>query len=113
MRLIDLCGESTAVLFGGVGTRDSGVGISEGVREQRGDKIGSHALAHLVRSRGAAAKPRNRAREGTLSFFCWCPSASELAMGINKKRLRLSSQPFLGLAERTRLSVIYSRVSGS
>ena len=87
MRLIDLCGESTAVLFGGVGTRDSGVGIRRGEREQRGDKIGSHALAHLVRSRGAAAKPRNRAREGTLSFFCWCPSASELAMGINKKTI--------------------------
>ena len=41
--------------------RDSGVGISQGGSEQRGDKIHSLALVHLVRSRGAAAKPRNRA----------------------------------------------------
>ena len=32
----------------------------------KGGKIG---FAHLVRSRGAAAKPRNRAHKGTLSFF--------------------------------------------
>ena len=51
----------------------SGGGIRTGVREQRGaelegayassggDKIHSRSLVHLVRSRGAAAKPRNRA----------------------------------------------------
>ena len=43
--------------------------------------------------------------EGALSFFCWRPFASELAWVPTKKRLRLSSQPFLGLAERTRFEL--------
>ena len=37
--------------------------------------------------------------------FRWCPFASELAWTSTKKRLRLSSQPFLGLAERTRFEL--------
>ena len=44
----------------------SGVGISRGVREHRGDKIG---CAHLVRSRGGATKPRNRALTRALYRF--------------------------------------------
>ena len=39
---------------------------SWGVREQRGDKIG---CAHLVRSRGGATKPRNRALARALYRF--------------------------------------------
>ena len=67
--------------------RDSGVGISQGGSEQRGDKIHSLALVHLVRSRGAAAKPRNRAREGALSFFLLVPISKRACMGANKKTI--------------------------
>ena len=49
-----------------------------------GGKIG---FAHLVRSREAAAKPRNRAHGGTLSYFCCHLFASKLAMGGNKKTI--------------------------
>lgn len=62
----------------------------------------------LPRGRCQAEKPRPD--EGALSFFCWRPFASGLAWTPTKKRLRLTSQPFLGLAERTR---IYCRLSNN
>ena len=57
----------------------------------------------LPRGRYQAEKPLPG--EGALSFFCWRPFASTLAWTPTKKRLRLSSQPFLGLAERTRFEL--------
>ena len=63
------------------------MGISEGVREQRGDKIGSHALAHLVRSCGGAAKPINCALTGRFIVFPLVPICKRACMGINEKTI--------------------------
>ena len=51
----------------------------------REDKIHSRSLVHLVRSRGAAAKPRNRAHEGTLSFFLLPPICKLACHGRQQK----------------------------
>ena len=83
--------------------RDAGVGIRRGGSEKRGRQDSLRASCSLPRGRCQAEKPRPC--EGALSFFCWHPFASTLAWVPTKKRLRLSSQPFLGLAERTRRSI--------
>ena len=64
--------------------RDAGVGISRGVREQRGDKI---HFVHLVRSRGVAAKPRNGALAGRSIVFLLAPICKHACMGANKKTI--------------------------
>ena len=72
-RLVYLCGKSTVFLW-----------FRMWVREQRGDKIG---CAHLVRSRGAAAKPRNRALWGRSIVFLLAPICKRACMGANKKTI--------------------------
>lgn len=57
------------------------------MREQRGDKIHSLALVHLVRSRGVAAKPRNRALEGRSIVFPLVPICKRACMGTNEKTI--------------------------
>ena len=79
--------------------REAGVGIRRGVREQPGaelegayassggDKIHSRSLVHLVRSRGAAAKPRNRALWALYRFSAGAHLQASLQMGANKKTI--------------------------
>ncbi len=49
-----------------------------------GDKI---HFVHLVRSRGAAAKPRNRALTGRYIVFLLAPICKRACMGANKKTI--------------------------
>ena len=83
--------------------RAAEVGISEGCKRAVGRQDWLRPSCALPRGRCQAEKPRPD--EGALSFFCWRPFASGLAWTPIKKRLRLTSQPFLGLAERTRFEL--------
>ena len=47
----------------------------------------SRSLMHLVRSRGAAAKPRNRALAGRSIVFLLVPICKRTCMDANKKTI--------------------------
>ena len=87
------------------GSEKRGWGKKGSTRAEGGDKIHSRWVVHLVRSRGAAAKLRNRALWALYRFSAGAHLQASLHGCQQKKRLRLSSQPFLGLAERTRRSI--------
>ena len=67
--------------------RAGGVGTRRGAREQRVRQDWLAVLAHLVRSRGVAAKPRNRALLGRSIVFLLAPICKRACMGVNKKTI--------------------------
>ena len=82
------------------------MGVREGVRSSGATRLAALALrpsCALPRGRCQADKPRP---DGALyRFSAGTHQQASLPWAPTKKRLRLSSQPFIGLAERTRFEL--------